>query len=168
MASQLPRSSSANSGCPCCPAEGKARVQPKALGVDMDTFALRIVTINGSCWTTVKKFIRAGAGGAHVLCVQEHRLLKDKLDEAMSWLMRNSWLGVWEPGIALPSGKVSSGVAVLCKDCLGLSCIPDTQGGSQVVPGRAVAVEIYAPSARPMVVYSCYLHDHDGAQSKKR
>ena len=34
------------------------------------------------------------------------------------------------------------------------------------MPGRAVAVEIYAPSARPMVVYSCYLHDHEGLSQR--
>ena len=45
----------------------------------MDVFDLGVTTANGSCWSTSKRFIMAGAGGAHILCVQEHRLQKAKL-----------------------------------------------------------------------------------------
>ena len=65
---------------------GKARIldfgqTDQGNGKRADKEALRVVTANGTCWTSLKEYIKQCE--AHVLCLEEHKLTRDQIAEAV-------------------------------------------------------------------------------------
>ena len=74
---------------------------------------LILVTYNGNCWFRLKAYLRCTP--ANVVCIQEHKLLGDKLAEARIWAKHNGWAAFWAPAMPTPGGGLSGGVAVFVK-----------------------------------------------------
>ena len=124
-----------------------------------DALALKMITMNGSCWEPCKAALLKGAEkGGHVFFVQEHRLAHpDRIAEASQGLGALGFKSLWSPVVSSEaSGKkgTSGGVALVVHGSLGLR---EANGGADLVPGRAVGGIIEAPGYNPILVVSLYL-----------
>ena len=68
---------------------------------------LRIASFNGNCWTTCKAYLRITP--ATVVCLQEHKLKGDLLDEALLWAKTNGWASFWAPAASTLKRGLSGG-----------------------------------------------------------
>ena len=124
-----------------------------------DKLALKMVTLNGSCWESCKAALLKGAErGGHVFFVQENRLAQpNRIAEASQGLRALGFKSLWSPAVCSEtSGKqgTSGGVALVVHGSLGLR---EATGGTDLVAGRVVGGIIEAHGYHPILAVSLYL-----------
>ncbi len=124
----------------------------------MGQFALKIVTMNITAWSSCLDFIKTTE--ADVLLIQEHKLDKEQSEEATAWLRRRRWNSIIAPAEVGPNGGMSAGVAILTRPHIGLG-LP-LVGTEELVPARMLAARIEAPGCRPLIAIAAYFHDGQG------
>ena len=110
-------------------------------------------TVNANSWSTLKTYLRQTK--ANVIIAQETKLPPGSIDEASQAALRMGWKSLHvhaEPG---PKGGMSGGVAILCRQALGLRELPGCS--TSLWPGRAIAGMLDLPGYPPMPVLGGYL-----------
>ena len=73
---------------------------------------------------------------AHVVLIQEHKLLEADIPAASAWADRQGWSAVWQPAEPGRRGGASVGVAILARRGVGLRELAvDTGFSSRFVAG---------------------------------
>ena len=134
----------------------------KGFDTKEESLALEIVTANGTCWSSIQKFL--GITSGHVVLCQEHKLITaEEIRKAQAWSVRNGWSAHFEPGLLGPGGGgggvgggASAGVAVLARNFLGFH-FPDF--GPKVVSHRATGALVHIPGQASVYCVSTYLQD---------
>ena len=125
----------------------------------LEEFSLVVESINGNAWSSVKEWLPQCT--AHVLLVQEHKLLAgDQVSRASQWCFSQGWKSVWAPCTLGEGGGPSSGVAILVRAWMGL--IEPLCHGPIIWPHRAVAAVVQPPWGQSLFVSSLYLKDSVG------
>ena len=141
-------------------------VTPGAVAEDVELIA---ITLNVTSGPRIKELVGGHGSTAHVICIQEHRLDDDQLDEYRGWASARGWDLIASKSFIGPAGKASSrsaGVLLLASKQLGL--IPLTRSSSVVEEGRAVMARITLPGGRSMLLASAYLRDGEGLSEANR
>ncbi len=120
----------------------------------LEPYTLSMATVNVTGWEPLQNFLLATT--AEVVFTQEHRLPREDIPMASSWARRHGWKSLWAPAVRGGGGGWSAGTGILVRDHIGLRR-PDV-GPAQVCDGRVIAAMIEAPSCRPILGYSAYLH----------
>ena len=131
------------------------------LGVGQAAFALSVVTANVNAAGTLRRFLPKLDIAINVVLVQEVRTLLGGLDDLSSWCKKRGWKSLWLPAINTGPG-VSSGVGILVRDYMGLTCCPAGEGGSEVYGSRVLAAKVQFPGALAITAYSAYFVDGTG------
>ncbi|CAK0890910.1 unnamed protein product, partial [Prorocentrum cordatum] len=123
---------------------------------------VRSATINGSCWRSIRKFLKSQAAETvDIICCQELRVLKDALPFIAQWCEREGWNAILPPAALSEKGHPVQGAGSLIRDGhdYGVSRAPLPAG---VVESRRTAVSLELPGHRPFVLVSFYLADGVG------
>ncbi len=119
---------------------------------------MEVETVNATGWRALKRRLKKTT--AHAILAQETWVGQAHIPAASEWAKKNGWKSIWGAATVGPGGGPSAGVAVLVRDYLGLRY---PQVGSHVWhDARAVAGVIDAPSFRPLILVSAYLHAGQG------
>ena len=128
-------------------------------------FTLKTETCNSTSWSAAKAFLETT--GAHVVCLQEHRLPQEEVAEASAWAIRAGWKSVWSAAVQGEAfernrNATSGGVALFCRKWLGMTAADQDDKRRkdwpfELWPGRLVAAKVLVPGGRPIIMYSSYL-----------
>ncbi len=123
-----------------------------------EQFELLVESANVTGWEALKK--RLLATEAHVLLAQETWVLQAYQSAASTWAINHGWKSIWAPATHGPNGGAAAGVAIFARSYLGLRY--PTHGPHVWHEAHAVAAVLEAPSFRPMILASVYLHNGQG------
>ena len=139
----------------------------KPIAWQQEMLPLRVETCNANCWSSAKTLIERTS--AHVLCIQEHRLVHDiGIENARRWCTSMGWHAVFEAAQRTTKGGASAGVAILVREWIGLLGAPQPDH-NVLARHRAIVGLINLPGSPYVItVVSIYLHDSEGLTSRNR
>ena len=101
------------------PLIGTCLRRPGALVPRQDDFQPKLETVNATSWTSAMKHLRETE--AHVVCLQEHKLVESRIDEANQQVLAAGWRAIWSPATITSKRAPSCGVAICVRDGIGIS-----------------------------------------------
>ena len=116
-----------------------------------EDFALEILTMNVTSWGAAKEFLLKTT--ANLICMQEHKLWGEKLEEAARWTEAQGWTVIWGPAKANEEESGSSGgVAILARIGIGLV----NSNANTNLENRLVGAWVEAPGYDRFLIHSAY------------
>ena len=119
---------------------------------------LRVMTVNGNSWGTVKRLWPKIGADADVVLIQEVKLRSAAMELEKEWLRGLGWQLAPSACLSGPQGGASAGVAVAVRQGIEL------MESELLVPGRAMRARIRCGSLGPVDFYAVYAKDSLGME----
>ena len=135
---------------------GKCMMRPGGLVARTEDFQPKLETVNATSWASAVEYLRET--DAHVVCLQEHKLVDSKIDAANEQVQAAGWKAVWSPAILTAKGAPSCGVAICVKDGIGVfkTALDTAQ------PHRMIASTVEFPGLPAILLISAYFRTGSG------